>query len=93
MLYAFLIIFVDDLEDDDVTELFQLFHKLIFCSRREARYWCAYNFPAVIHYAGEKKFTMYFKEDYSGLAADPDPKIRKSIAAGIPEVKILKCSG
>lgn len=55
----------------------------------ECRYCCAYNFPAMVLFAGPKAFKEQLYETFHDLACDPYVKVRRTIASGLHEVAKL----
>ena len=58
--------------------------------RTRCRYECAYNFPAMVLFVGAPGFKDVLYKTFSGLASDPCPLVRATIASGLHELaKIL----
>eukprot|EP01116_Phalansterium_solitarium_P017464 TRINITY_DN430_c1_g1_i2.p1 TRINITY_DN430_c1_g1~~TRINITY_DN430_c1_g1_i2.p1 ORF type:complete len:942 (+),score=363.60 TRINITY_DN430_c1_g1_i2:272-3097(+) len=76
-----LVLGADKLHDDDISEFCQMFSALCKAPSPRVRFQCAYNFPAVVKVAGEKRFNGQLQEAYAAFVADPSADVRHSIAA------------
>jgi hypothetical protein len=74
------------LSEAEADEFYELYKGLAERPASTLRRWCAFNFPAVLKAMGIAKYAIHLHGLYLKLACDPDPEVRKCIAAGFHEV-------
>lgn len=59
----------------------------------ECRLQCAFNFPAMVQFAGPENFVSVLQTTFTDLASDPTWRVRQTLAKGLHEVSRLVTSG
>ena len=76
----------DDLEDDELVQIFACYRALQRHRSNEIRRLAAVNYMTVLQCVGTKRFTTFMFEPLQQLAFDEGPQVRRAISAIFPTV-------